>query len=188
MNLILFGPPGAGKGTQSDKLIVKYNLIHLSTGDLFRLHLKNSTALGIEAKKFMDSGELVTDDLIIGMIKNKIESTADVSGFLFDGFPRTVNQAIALDEMLKTKNLNIDFLISLEVDDKELISRITKRGLVSGRVDDQSEGKINNRIRVYKNETMPVLNHYEKLNKYTSINGVGSIDEIFNKICSKIEN
>tara|TARA_Y100000590_G_scaffold347427_1_gene397997 strand:- start:1030 stop:1596 length:567 start_codon:yes stop_codon:yes gene_type:complete len=188
MNLILFGPPGAGKGTQSDKLIVKYNLIHLSTGDLFRLHLKNSTALGIEAKKYMDEGNLVPDSVVINMVKDKIEENLNSNGFIFDGFPRTVNQAIALDEMLKTKNLNIDFLISLEVDDKELISRITKRGLVSGRVDDQSEGKINNRIMVYKNETMPVLNHYKKLNRYTSINGIGSIDEIFNKICSKIEN
>ena len=188
MNLILFGPPGAGKGTQSDKLIVKYNLIHLSTGDLFRLHLKNSTALGIEAKKYMDKGNLVPDSVVINMVKDKIQENLNSNGFIFDGFPRTVNQAIALDEMLKTKNLNIDFLISLEVDDKELISRITKRGLVSGRVDDQSEGKINNRIMVYKNETMPVLNHYKKLNRYTSINGIGSIDEIFNKICSKIEN
>ena len=188
MNIILFGPPGAGKGTQSDKLIDKYDLVHLSTGDLFRIHLNNNTALGMEAKKYMDEGNLVPDSVVVGMVKDKIEENINANGFIFDGFPRTVNQAIALDEMLKTKNLNIDYLISLEVDDKELILRITKRGLDSGRVDDQSEDKINNRIRVYKNETIPVLNHYEKLNKYTSINGVGSIDEIFNKICSKIEN
>ena len=188
MNIILFGPPGAGKGTQSDKLIDKYNLVHLCTGDLFRIHLNNNTALGIEAKKYMDEGNLVPDSVVIGMVKDKIEENINANGFIFDGFPRTVNQAIALDEMLKTKKLNIDYLISLEVDDKELILRITKRGLDSGRVDDQSEDKINNRIRVYKNETKPVLNHYKKLNKYTSINGVGSIDEIFNKICSKIEN
>ncbi len=187
MNIILFGPPGAGKGTQSDKLIEKYNLTHLSTGDLFRNHLGNNTHLGLEAKKFMDEGNLVPDSVVINMVKEEIESKAKSKGFIFDGFPRTVNQAEALDLMLEEKNLSINFLISLEVDDKELISRIKKRALVSGRIDDQSEDKINNRIKVYKDETLPVLNHYKKLNKYNPVNGVGSIDEIFKDICSKIE-
>ena len=187
MNIILFGPPGAGKGTQSDKLIEKYNLNHLSTGDLFRNHLGNNTPLGLEAKKFMDEGNLVPDSVVINMVKEEIEFKEDSKGFIFDGFPRTVNQAEALDSMLNEKGLRINFLISLEVDDDELINRIKKRALVSGRIDDQSEDKINNRIKVYNEETLPVLNHYKKLKKYNSVNGVGSIDEIFDDICSKIE-
>ena len=187
MNIILFGPPGAGKGTQSDKLIEKYKLTHLSTGDLFRNHLGNNTPLGLEAKKFMDEGNLVPDRVVINMVKEEIETKKNSKGFIFDGFPRTVKQAEALDSMLKEKNLTINFLISLEVDDDELISRIKKRALVSGRIDDQSEDKINNRIKVYNKETLPVLNHYKKLKKYNPINGVGSIDEIFEDICTKIE-
>ena len=187
MNIILFGQQGARKGNQSDKLIEKYKLSHLSTGDLFRMHLGNSTPLGIEAKKYMDEGNLVPDTVVINMVKEEIENNYDSKGFIFDGFPRTVNQAIALDNMLNEKNLSIDNLISLEVDDDELISRIKKRALVSGRVDDQSEEKINNRIKVYNEETLPVLNHYKKLNKYIPINGVGSIDEIFELIISKID-
>ena len=187
MNIILFGPPGAGKGTQSDKLIDRYRLKHLSTGDLFRMHLGNKTHLGTEAKKFMDEGNLVPDSVVINMVKEEIENNNNNKGFIFDGFPRTVNQALALDEMLNEKTLNIDKLISLEVDDKELIRRIKKRALVSGRVDDQSEDKINNRIRVYKEETLPVLNHYKKLNKYIPVDGIGSIDEIFELIISKLE-
>jgi len=187
MNIILFGPPGAGKGTQSDKLINRYKLKHLSTGDLFRIHLSKNTPLGVEAKKYMDEGNLVPDSVVINMVKEEIENNKLSEGFIFDGFPRTVNQAIALDEMLKEISLTIDNLISLEVNDNELISRIKKRALVSGRVDDQSEEKINNRIKVYKEETLPVLNHYKLLKKYTPINGVGSIDEIFELIISKIE-
>ena len=187
MNIILFGPPGAGKGTQSDKLIEKYNLNHLSTGDLFRNQLGNNTPLGLEAKKFMDEGNLVPDSVVINMVKEEIESKKNSKGFIFDGFPRTVNQAEALDYMLNEKGLRINFLISLEVNDDELINRIKKRALVSGRIDDQSEDKINNRIKVYNEETLPVLNHYKKLNKYNPVNGVGSIDEIFDDICSKIE-
>ena len=187
MNIILFGPPGAGKGTQSDKLIEKYNLNHLSTGDLFRNHLGNNTPLGLEAKKFMDEGNLVPDSVVINMVKEEIESKKSSKGFIFDGFPRTVNQAKALDYMLNEKGLRINFLISLEVDDDELINRIKKRALVSRRIDDQSEDKINNRIKVYNEETLPVLNHYKKLKKYNPVNGVGSIDEIFDDICSKIE-
>ena len=187
MNIILFGPPGAGKGTQSYKLIKKYDLIHLSTGDLFRLHLNKNTTLGIEAKKYMDKGNLVPDSVVIGMVKDKIEENINSKGFIFDGFPRTVNQAIRLDEMLYSKNLSINYLISLEVDDNELISRIKRRAIVSERVDDQSEEKINKRIKVYKEETLPVLNHYKTQEKYNPINGVGSIEEIFEDICSKIK-
>ncbi len=188
MNIIIFGPPGAGKGTQSDKLIEKYDLTHIATGDLFRMHLGNNTPLGLEAKKYMEEGNLVPDKVVIDMVENKIQESADSSGFIFDGFPRTVNQAISLDSMLSSKELEINFLISLTVDDKELISRIKKRSLVSGRVDDQSEEKINNRINVYKNETLPVLNHYKNKNKYHSIDGHGTIENIFDSICSKIDN
>ena len=155
MNIIIFGPPGAGKGTQSDKLIEKYDLTHIATGDLFRMHLGNNTPLGLEAKKYMEEGNLVPDKVVIDMVENKIQESADSSGFIFDGFPRTVNQAISLDSMLSSKELEINFLISLTVDDKELISRIKKRSLVSGRVDDQSEEKINNRIKF-----IPNLNKY----------------------------
>ena len=188
MNIIIFGPPGAGKGTQSDKLIEKYDLTHIATGDLFRMHLGNNTPLGLEAKKYMEEGNLVPDKVVIDMVENKIQESVDSSGFIFDGFPRTVNQAISLDSMLSSKELEINFLISLTVDDKELISRIKKRSLVSGRVDDQSEEKINNRINVYKNETHPVLNHYKNQNKYHSIDGHGTIENIFYSICSKIDN
>ena len=188
MNIIIFGPPGAGKGTQSDKLIDKYNLAHIATGDLFRTHLGNNTPLGLEAKKYMEEGNLVPDKVVVDMVENKIQENVDSSGFIFDGFPRTVNQAICLDNMLSSKKLEINYLISLTVDDKELISRIKKRSLVSGRVDDQSEEKINNRINVYKNETLPVLNYYKNQNKYHSINGHGTIENIFDSICSKIDN
>ncbi len=187
MNIILFGPPGAGKGTQSDKLIHKYNLIHLSTGDLFRIHLTNKTELGIDAKKYMNGGNLVPDSVVIRMVEKKIQENLNSNGFIFDGFPRTVNQAIALDEMLNRKNLKINFMICLDVNDTELKARIQKRALVSGRIDDQSEEKINNRIKVYKKETLPVANHYKNLNKYNEINGIGSIDNIFMNICSKID-
>ena len=186
-NIILFGPPGAGKGTQSDKLIQKYNLIHLSTGDLFRIHLNNKTELGLEARKFMDNGNLVPDSIVINMVEKKILENLNSNGFIFDGFPRTVNQAIALDQMLVKNNLIIDLMIALNVNDEELKERIKKRALISGRIDDQNEEKINNRIQVYKKETLPVSNHYRKLDKYNEINGIGSIYEIFNKICSKID-
>ena len=187
INIILFGPPGAGKGTQSDKLIQKYNLIHLSTGDLFRIHLNNKTKLGLEAKKFMDNGNLVPDSVVINMVEKKILENLNSNGFIFDGFPRTVNQAIALDQMLEKNNLIINLMITLNVNDEELKKRIKKRALVSGRIDDQSEEKINNRIQVYKKETLPVSNHYRDLNKYNEINGIGSIDDIFYNICSKID-
>ena len=187
LNLILFGKPGSGKGTQASFLKNKYGLVHISTGDDFRKNIKTETELGLKAKLFAERGELVPDQITVSMLENEIKQNLPCLGFIFDGFPRTVNQAIALDNMLNEKNLSIDNLISLEVDDDELISRIKKRALVSGRVDDQSEEKINNRIKVDNEETLPVLNHYKKLNKYIPINGVGSIDEIFELIISKID-
>ena len=187
-NLILLGPPGAGKGTQARTLCEKYGFVQLSTGDMLREAKKDESELGRKVAGIMAKGELVTDEIVIGLIEKKLTNEKNDIGFIFDGFPRTVNQAISLDSMLSSKELEINFLISLTVDDKELISRIKKRSLVSGRVDDQSEEKINNRINVYKNETLPVLNHYKNQNKYHSIDGHGTIENIFDSICSKIDN
>ena len=187
LNIVLFGPPGAGKGTQSEKIIKKYNLVPIATGDLFRLHLKNNTELGITAKEYMNRGNLVPDEIVINMVEDKINKSQNAIGFIFDGFPRTINQAKALDKMLKEKNIPIKQMISLKVEEKELIRRIKNRGKTSGRLDDQSEEKINNRIKVYNDETKPVANFYEKYNKYTEVNGIGEIDEIFDKICSIID-
>ena len=187
LNIVLFGPPGAGKGTQSEKVLKKYNLLHLSTGDLFRLHLNNETALGLEAKKYMNKGYLVPDEIVIGMVEDKINKSSNVIGFVFDGFPRTINQAIALDNMLEKKNIPIKQMIALKVDEKELIKRIKNRAKTSGREDDKSIDKINNRIQVYNQETKPVADYYKKHDKYSEVDGIGEIDEIFIKLCSKID-
>jgi len=187
LNIVLFGPPGAGKGTQSEKLINKYNLTHISTGDLFRKHLGEGTELGKLAQKYMDDGFLVPDEVVIGMVDEKIKASKDVNGFIFDGFPRTVNQAEALDRLMESKGNPISGMISLEVPFEELKKRLLERGKVSGRADDQSEEKIDNRIKVYQDETMPVAEYYQKQNKLQTINGVGSIDDIFQKICAVID-
>ncbi len=187
LNIVLFGPPGAGKGTQSEKVLKKYNLVHLSTGDLFRLHLNNETVLGLEAKKYMNKGDLVPDEIVIGMVEDKINKSSNVIGFVFDGFPRTINQAIALDNMLEKKNIPIKQMIALKVDEKELIKRIKNRAKTSGREDDKSIDKINNRIQVYNQETKPVADYYKKHDKYSEVDGIGEIDEIFIKLCSKID-
>ena len=187
LNIVLFGPPGAGKGTQSEKVLKKYNLVHLSTGDLFRLHLNNETALGLEAKKYMNKGDLVPDEIVIGMVEDKINKSSNVIGFVFDGFPRTINQAIALDNMLEKKNIPIKQMIALKVDEKELIKRIQNRAKTSGREDDKSIDKINNRIQVYNQETKPVADYYKKHDKYSEVDGIGEIDEIFIKLCYKID-
>ena len=187
LNIVLFGPPGAGKGTQSEKVLKKYNLVHLSTGDLFRLHLNNETALGLEAKKYMNKGDLVPDEIVIGMVEDKINKSSNVIGFVFDGFPRTINQAIALDNMLEKKNIPIKQMIALKVDEKELIKRIQNRAKTSGREDDKSIDKINNRIQVYNQETKPVADYYKKYDKYSEVDGIGEIDQIFIKLCSKID-
>ncbi len=186
-NLVLFGPPGAGKGTQSERLIEKYGFIHLSTGDILRGEIKAQTQLGLEAKKLMDAGELVPDAVVIGMIEHKIEESKNAKGFIFDGFPRTVAQADALDSVLGAHSLAIDAMIALEVPDEELRTRLLERGKTSGRPDDQNLDKINNRISVYKAETMPVADFYTSQNKYLGVQGVGSIDAIFSDICSVID-
>jgi len=187
LNIVLFGPPGAGKGTQSEKIIEKYQLTHISTGDLFRKHLSEGTELGKLAQTYMDNGNLVPDDVVIRMVEVKINSVPDTNGFIFDGFPRTVAQAEALDTLLDKKSTPIKAMIALEVHDDELRTRIQERAKTSGRVDDQDIEKINNRINVYKEETLPVADYYRKSNKYSGINGVGSIDGIFGEICSVID-
>ena len=187
-NIVLFGPPGAGKGTQSDKIIDQYNLTHISTGDLFRKHLSEGSQLGKIAKKYMDDGNLVPDDVVIKMVELIIAECIDCPGVIFDGFPRTVNQAGALDEMLKKWNERISGMILLEVDEEELKNRILLRGKTSGRTDDQDIEKINNRIQVYKDETLPVANYYKSQDKLNVVKGVGSIDEIFESICKIIDN
>lgn len=187
LNIVLFGPPGAGKGTQSEKLINKYNLEHISTGDLFRKHLSEGTDLGKAAKEYMDDGFLVPDEIVIGMVDDKINTTPGVKGFIFDGFPRTINQAEALDKLMNEKGAPISGMVSLEVPVEELKKRLLERGKISGRVDDQNEEKINNRIQVYLQETLPVSEFYRHQGKLNKINGVGSIDAIFQNICNVVD-
>ena len=187
LNLILFGPPGSGKGTQAAKLVEKYDLLHISTGDLFRYEIGNKTPLGIKAKKFMSKGQLVPDEVTIGMLNNKVEANLDVKGFIFDGFPRTIAQAEALDVLLKEKGLSISALISLSVEDDEIVSRILKRGESSGRSDDSDESVIRERIDVYNRQTQPVFDYYRKQNKSTQLSGIGSIDEIYDRLCASID-
>jgi len=187
LNIVLFGPPGAGKGTQSEKLIEKYKLNHISTGDLFRKHLGEGTALGSLAQKYMDEGRLVPDEVVIGMVDDKIKSTKDANGFIFDGFPRTVAQAEALDQLLAKNSMEISGMIALEVPEEILKERIRGRGKTSGRTDDQDEEKINTRIKVYLDETLPVADFYQKQGKLSKVHGVGEIDEIFGKIAEVVE-
>lgn len=186
LNIVLFGPPGAGKGTQSEKLIASKSLVHISTGDLFRKNISEGTVLGNKAQAFMDEGKLVPDEIVIGMVEDTIEHHMDANGFIFDGFPRTVAQAEALDKMLANHNLQISGMISLEVPEDELISRLLDRGKTSGRVDDQNESKIAIRIEEYQNKTEPVAGYYKEQNKFNGIDGVGSVDQIFSKIDSVV--
>jgi adenylate kinase len=179
LNLVLFGPPGAGKGTQSQNLIDNYQLIHLSTGDLLRSEITQGTALGMEAKKLMDQGILVPDEVVIGMISNRLDSNKDAKGFIFDGFPRTVAQAEALDALLASKQSAITGMIALEVSDDELERRLLLRGKESGRPDDANPEVIRKRIVEYNTKTAPVANFYKTQTKFYSIAGVGQIDEIF---------
>lgn len=187
LNIILFGPPGAGKGTQSEKLIEKYRLKHIATGDLFRKHLGEGTPLGKLAQRYMDEGKLVPDEVVIGMVDETIKENEGARGFIFDGFPRTVAQAAALDHLLEEKGTPITGMVALDVPEDELIERIKNRGKTSGRADDQQESKILTRIQVYKNETLPVANYYNKKRRYAQISGVGEIEEIFDQICEKID-
>jgi adenylate kinase len=182
LNLVLFGPPGAGKGTQSQKLIEKYGLIHLSTGDLLRSEISQGTALGLEAKKLMDQGILVPDEVVIGMISNKLDANHAAKGFIFDGFPRTVAQAEALDRLLESKNAPISGMIALEVNDDELEHRLLLRGKDSGRPDDANPEVIRKRIKEYNDKTAPVAGFYKGQNKFKSIYGIGSIEKIFDGI------
>lgn len=186
-NIVLFGPPGAGKGTQSEKLIQKYGLTHLSTGDLFRKHLGEGTELGQLAKNYMNQGRLVPDELVIRMVENKINDTKESKGFIFDGFPRTTAQAEALDEMLAHHGLSISGMIALDVPEEKLKLRIKERGKTSNRADDQDDEKINTRIKVYLDETLPVADYYSKQGKFQKINGVGEIEQIFSDITSVID-
>jgi adenylate kinase len=188
LNLVLFGPPGAGKGTQSQKLIEKHGLIHLSTGDLLRGEISQGTALGLEAKKLMDEGKLVPDEVVIGMISHKLDANKDAKGFIFDGFPRTVAQAEALDKLLETKNAPISGMVALEVTDDELEQRLLLRGKDSGRPDDANPEVIRKRIKEYNDKTAPVAGFYKNQHKFKSINGIGSIHEIFDAINSVVSN
>lgn len=181
LNIILFGPPGAGKGTQSDKLIDKYGLCHISTGDLFRWHTKNDTELGLKVKEIMNSGELVSDDITIAMLKEEVEKNPDAGGFLFDGFPRTVDQAKALDQLMNSMNTAIHGVVELKVTEDEVRSRIAKRKELEGRADDASD-KLDKRISEYFGKTVHVLPFYEEQGRLTTVNGIGDIEEIASNI------
>ncbi len=187
INLILFGPPGSGKGTQAEKIVEKYNLHHISTGDLFRREIKNKTALGLEAVSYSSKGQLVPDSVTIGILRKEVEAHPDAKGFIFDGFPRTVPQADALDKLMSEMEQSITCLIELRVGDGELTNRLLERGKTSGRADDQNSDVIANRIQVYKNETIPVALHYAQVDKAFIVDGVGSIEEVFDRICNRIE-
>lgn len=186
-NLILFGPPGSGKGTQSEKLIEKYGLIHLATGDLLRKEIATQTKLGLEAKSFMDKGQLVPDAVVIGMIGSAVDANPQAKGFLFDGFPRTVAQAEALDSLLAGKASEIAIVLALEVDREELVARLLNRGKSSGRSDDINEDIIRARLVEYENKTAPVAGYYAGFGKVVYVKGVGSIDEIFHSLSRQIE-
>jgi adenylate kinase len=186
-NLILFGPPGSGKGTQSEKLIAKYNFKHLSTGDLLRNEITRKTPLGLEAKKFMDKGQLVPDEVVIGMISSALDNNPNVIGFLFDGFPRTDTQAEALDKLLELKHQSINVMLALDVSEEELVKRLEKRGETSGRSDDNNQQVIRTRILEYNKKTSPVADYYRKSKKAVMVKGEGTIEEIFKGLTKEID-
>ena len=188
LNIVLFGPPGSGKGTQSEQLIARHKLMHLSTGDLLRSEITAKTELGIQAKGFMDKGALVPDEVVIGMISSKLDKNKSANGFIFDGFPRTVVQADVLDNLLKGKGTAITMMLALEVEQNELIRRLLKRGKNSGRSDDQDESIIMNRIKEYNTKTAPLIDYYSKQSKFISIDGMGGIEDIFNRMCENVDN
>ncbi len=186
INLVLFGPPGAGKGTQSEKLIHKYGFVHISTGDLFRWHTKNDTALGKRVKEIMNSGALVPDEITIAMLKEELDKNPQAKGFLFDGFPRTVPQAKALDTFMKENGTAIHHVIALDVTEEEVRNRIAKRRSIENRVDDEEE-KLNKRITEYFTKTIHVLPFYKEQGRLKSVHGIGDIEEIFNAICAILD-
>lgn len=186
LNIVLFGPPGAGKGTQSAKLIEQYGLIHLSTGDIFRANIKGGTELGTLAKQYIDNGQLVPDEVTIGMLSNEVKKNVDAQGFIFDGFPRTQAQAKALDNLLESMQTEITLMLALEVAEDELRKRLLLRGKDSGRADDQDPAVIQKRIDVYNAETMPVKDYYTTQGKYKGIDGIGEIETIFKALCEAI--
>jgi adenylate kinase len=186
LNIVLFGPPGAGKGTQSQNLISKYGLVHLSTGDLLRTEIARGTELGVKAKEIMDRGILVSDDIVIGMIENKLDANPSANGFIFDGFPRTKAQAEALDDLLQKKGTAISCMLALEVPEQELITRLLERGKESGRPDDRDEATIRKRIEEYNNKTLPLKEYYSEQGKFHSIKGVGTIQDIFQEMQDRL--
>lgn len=185
-NLVLFGPPGAGKGTQSQFLIDRYGLVHLSTGDLLRAEIKAETELGLQAKELMDRGDLVADEIVIGMIRHRMEEEHGAKGFIFDGFPRTRAQAQALDAMLNMKSEPITAMLALDVPEEELVKRILSRGATSGRTDDQDEAVVRNRIRKYEQETAPLKDYYDAQGKYRRVDGIGTIAEITERLIKAV--
>jgi adenylate kinase len=187
LNLILFGPPGSGKGTQAAHLVEKYQLLHISTGDMFRYEIGNSTELGQLAKSYMNQGQLVPDSVTIAMLRKRVEDNPGVAGIIFDGFPRTVAQAEALDQLLADMGTSISGLVALDVSDDEITQRILLRGQTSGRSDDNDEAIVRKRIEVYKNETTPVFDYYALSGKSLKINGIGSIEDIFGRLCAAID-
>jgi adenylate kinase len=186
-NIILFGKPGAGKGTQAALLRDAFQLVHISTGDLFRYNIGNNTSLGALAKSYMDQGDLVPDEVTIKMLEAEVDANPDAGGFIFDGFPRTAKQAEALDEFLHGKEMSIQATIALEVDEEVLIKRLLNRGKDSGRADDQDEEKIRNRFEEYNNKTAPLINHYKAQNKFHSITGVGTVTEISEQLIALLD-
>lgn len=187
INLVLFGKPGAGKGTQADFLKEKYNLIHISTGEVFRRNIKQGTELGTLAKSYIDKGDLVPDEVTINMLRDEVESNPDASGFIFDGFPRTTAQAEALDNLLESKGMQIDATIALEAEDEILLQRLLERGKTSGRSDDQDADKIRNRFVEYNEKTAPLKQFYSSQEKFHSVDGVGEIQEITDRLARVID-
>lgn len=187
LNLVLFGPPGAGKGTQSARLIEKYNLMHLSTGDILRMEIADETALGLEAKRRIDKGELVPDEIVISMITKILDRNRHVPGFIFDGFPRTVVQAAVLDEILHRRDMQIDLMLSLEVEEEELINRLLNRGKKSNRTDDQDVSIIEKRLKVYRESTEPVKHYYIEKNKHIGVCGMKSEEDVFKEVSAILD-
>ncbi len=187
INIVLFGKPGAGKGTQANFLKEKYDLVHISTGDVFRFNIKNETELGKLAKSYIDNGDLVPDEVTINMLSSEVKANPGAKGFIFDGFPRTIAQAEALDVLMENNTMKIDGTLALEADDEILIQRLLERGKVSGRSDDQDEAKIRNRFEEYNEKTAPLIEFYKKQDKFHGVDGIGTIEEITERLSAVID-